>query len=251
MEKNKNNVNLGLTLPWKSKANLFTKYKLKKKWRFWRQFKKFFLGRKKKKILFHKLNWTFFQKRIVWHQLSSLYSHSIKNLIHSKNQTKVMFGARFFKMISLLELRLNILVLRMQLSTKLAEANSLIAEGNIRLNGLKCHKNTLVCVNDIVSKQLDSNPNKSGIRTERLNWRRWKWRKWRRKNKSLKKHLKQALPTPAFKKIKINLAANYIEMNYKIQAGVVIKKPILGEVLLSNKNRMLRSATLRKIYFLY
>lgn len=237
-------------LPWKSKANLFTKYKLKKKWRFWRQFKKFFLGRKKKKILFHKLNWAFFQKRIAWHQLSSLYSHSIKNLIHKKNQTKVMFGARFFKMISLLELRLNVLALRMHLSSKLSEVNSLIATGDICLNGLKCHKNTIVCVGDIVSRKIEGST-KAHVRTKRLNWRRWKWRKWRRQNKNLQKQSNYALSKPAFKKIKTNFTANYIEMNYRIQAGVVIKKPILGEVLLNNKNRMLRSALLRKVYFLY
>ena len=50
---------------------------------------------------------------------------------------------------------------------------------------------------------------------------------------------------------KQNLFVNFVEVNYKIFAGILISKPKMGEVLLVNKKFMLSLKVLRKVYLLY
>jgi hypothetical protein len=50
---------------------------------------------------------------------------------------------------------------------------------------------------------------------------------------------------------KIVLSLNYLEVNYKIQTGIIVKKPELGEILLSYSKKILSSTMLKKVYFLY
>lgn len=70
--------------------------------------------------------------------------------------------------------------------------------------------------------------------------------KWRRKNKLRVKRISIF----RFSK-KIVLSLNYLEVNYKILTGIVIKKPVLGEILLNSSKKILSSTMLKKIYFLY
>jgi len=47
------------------------------------------------------------------------------------------------------------------------------------------------------------------------------------------------------------LAINFIEVFYKIMSGIVLYKPMIGEIIILNKKRMLSIRLLKKIYFLY
>ena len=54
------------------------------------------------------------------------------------------------------------------------------------------------------------------------------------------------------KKIKFNLVLNYIEFLYNLKMGILLYKPVLGEILLINKKRMLSFCLIKnKILFLY
>jgi ribosomal protein S4 len=63
---------------------------------------------------------------------------------------KIAFGKPFFSILSSLELRLNILLIRMRFASKLLEANTLVSSRLIYVNGSLKQKNYLVRVNDIV-----------------------------------------------------------------------------------------------------
>lgn len=66
---------------------------------------------------------------------------------------KIAFGKPFFSILSFLELRLNILLIRMRFASKLLEANNLVSSQSIYVNGSLKQKNYLVRVNDIVYKK--------------------------------------------------------------------------------------------------
>jgi hypothetical protein len=80
-------------------------------------------------------------------------------------------------------------------------------------------------------------------------WRKFLWRKWRKRAKFNKLIIKR-MPLFRFSK-KIVVSLNYLEVNYKILTGIIIKKPLLGEILLGSSKKILSSTMLKKIYFLY
>jgi ribosomal protein S4 len=256
---------------------VFKKFRLKKKWRFWRNFKRFFLGQKKRK-LFSKLKWMFAQKKIIWHQLASFYGKNVKKLMYSKNQVKLAFGTRFFNVLPLLELRLNIFILRARFASKLLEANTLINSGKILVNTLPKQKRYVVRIGDTVQylstqNRLTTNtrwasikrfiksnkrkPRKSVIRRKRGRFTRKNKRffqkrlqaerkirqLWRKRKKTYRKrcrwHNKQ------------NLVMNYVEIKSAISAAILLRKPVIGEILLSKRKRMLTTKLLKRVYFLY
>lgn len=125
------------------------KWKLVKKWRFWRQFKRFFLNYKKK-IIFSRLKWFFNQKRILWHRLSDLYGKKIQKLVFRNKQAKTAFNSRFINLLFCLETRLNIFLIRIGFAKKLLEANNLIQNKYILINGFLKKSNYSVCIGDII-----------------------------------------------------------------------------------------------------
>ena len=70
--------------------------------------------------------------------------------MYSKNQVKRSFGTRFFNVLPLLELRLNIFILRARFASKLLEANSLINFGKILVNTLPKQRRYVVRIGDTV-----------------------------------------------------------------------------------------------------
>jgi len=86
-----------------------------------------------------------------------------------------MFGSRFFNSLAFLELRLNILVLRIRFASKLIESNRLIDGGLILVNGSKKTKNYIVRLMDIVKRSflVPSSPRvltlPTGLSTTKLN----------------------------------------------------------------------------------
>jgi ribosomal protein S4 len=84
--------------------------------------------------------------------MAVLYGRTIKRLNYKKKLTHLLFGVRFFNILSYLELRLDILVFRVGVSSKLRQVQSYINCGSIVVNGL--HKKTyyLVHIGDIIKK---------------------------------------------------------------------------------------------------
>lgn len=225
----------------KKKKFKFFRRKLKKKWRFWRSFKFFFLRRYQKKNFFFKLIWNFNYKRILWHQLSSIYGKKIKNLVYSRSKSKKLFNKKFIDILCCLELRLNILLLRICFSDKLIKSNQLIKKGKIKVNGFVKHQNYIVLKNDFICY---FNFSKT-LRINKRKWRRYMWKRWKRikgKNKFIRS---------IFFSLKKNYVFNFIEINYRFFLAIVLRKPLLGEIIYKNKKQLLTRKILHKIYFLY
>lgn len=188
----------------------------------------------------------------MWHYVSSLYGKQIKFLVFKKTKKKTAFGKPFFSIMVFLELRLNILLVRMRFVSKLLEANSIVSKGLVHVNGFLKKKSYLVRLNDIIRKQVVVNrsieQNKK-IRFFYKKWQKFTWRKWRKQTR-VNKLGEKRLSIFRFSK-KIVLSLNYLEINYKILSGIVLKRPALGEILLNSSKKILSSTMLKKIYFLY
>jgi ribosomal protein S4 len=130
-------------------SKIYEKKKLKKKWRFWREFKFFFLNNQKKKF-FTRSKWICNQKRIIWHQISSMYGNKIKNLAYNTNKYKLTFNSRFFNLIIFLETRLNITLLRLGFCSKLLHANKNIADQIVYVNNRWKNENYVLKIGDIL-----------------------------------------------------------------------------------------------------
>ena len=50
---------------------------------------------------------------------------------------------------------------------------------------------------------------------------------------------------------KQNTTLNYLEINYKIPAGIVLKQPFLKELIINQEPKMINNIILQKIFFLY
>lgn len=225
------------------------KTKLKKKWRFWRAFRRYFLS-KKKKTFFLKLRWSFSQRRAVSKHFLSLYGKSL-----SKFLSRVHKGSnickRFVNLIPLLELKFDILLLRTKFASTVEESRLLIQNGNALINGVKKNPNYLVKVNDVFEKAYLINSIRSVYFFSFLRrWRRYKWRIWYRLHKKkFERYRKHQYSLIGLKKK--NLIFNYLETNYRIFSGIVLRRPLIGEILLGNKNKILKRSLLKKLYFLY
>ena len=228
--------------------NSFKRWKLKKKWRFWRVFKFYFL-RRKKKFHFFKTKWLFNRKRIIWHQLSVMYGKNIKKKTFNNYKSKSLFNSQFGLILCKLELRLNILLVRTYFATKLLQANFLIEIKKIKVNGLFKHKNYVVSVGDLIyfmeNNFLWRKTVNQSLRYKRIKNLQYKWRVWRRKqkNKTNFKHI--------FFLVRKNFIFNFCEINYCFFSFIILRKPIFGEISCRNKKQLITSSLLRKIYFLY
>jgi hypothetical protein len=54
-----------------------------------------------------------------------------------------------------------------------------------------------------------------------------------------------------FRVSKSNLSINYLELSYKILTGILLRKPMFGEILLKNRKQGLSKIIFKKIYYLY
>jgi hypothetical protein len=75
------------------------------------------------------------------------------------------------------------------------------------------------------------------------------WKKWRKRTRSNREGTKRVSLYWFSKKIVLSL--NYLEINYKILTGIVIRRPLFGETIMSSSKKILSSTMLKKIYFLY
>ena len=195
----------------------------------------------------------------MWHYFSGLYGKRIKFLVFKKTRKKIAFGKPFFSLIAFLELRLNILLIRIRFVSKVLEANTLLVNRSVVVNGFFKQKSYLAKVNDIIAFnklvfKVIGGVDKKGkkLRFVTKKWRKFLWKRWRKKNKfnKVNKSVIKRISIFRFSK-KIVLSLNYLEVSYKILTCIVLKKPVLGEVLIGSSKKILSSTMLKKIYFLY
>lgn len=220
------------------------KFKLQKKWRFWRAFKKYNFSKRKKKI-FLKLKNFFFIQNIIKKQFISFYGiKRFSRMFFKKNQCLFNFDFNFFKILCFLELKLNILSFRLFNFTNILEVNKFILDGFIIVNNKNFKKNYLVVVNDIL-QQIFKKKVWYLINfkcKKKIGWRKFNWFKWK---KSKRKNF-----ISFFWCIKKHLIVNYVEFNYKVLTGIIIMYPTIGEILLLNKKRNYSKVLLSKLYLI-
>jgi len=85
-----------------------------------------------------------------------MYGKKIKNLIYTNHRTSKIFNAKFDSLLRKLELRLNILLIRINFSPKLLISNQNILNSKILVNGKKKHPNYQVRIFDVISKRIDN-----------------------------------------------------------------------------------------------
>lgn len=228
-------------------------FKLKKKWRHWRFFKRYFLSIKKIKF-YTKLQWRFNNVRILWHQLKKFYLPALKNLLFSQ---KKIGHNKFYFFLQKLELRLCVLLLRARFCYKLINAYNAIKMNFVLVNGVIMNKiHFLLVIQDLFQKRrlikrlkLDLTFKRRQLekRIIRFKWRKYRWKRarfviWKTRRLS---HFN------LYWSKKQNTTVNYLEINYKIPACIIIKQPFLKELFLSRNHKILTKAILKKVYFLY
>ena len=172
-----------------------------------------------------------------------MYGNKIKNLAYNTNKYRLTFNSRFFNLIIFLETRLNIILLRLGFCSKLLHANKNIAERIVYVNNRWKNENYIFGIGDVLSTHFFSHNFSIKKRFKNLLWRRFQWR-------NLKKKIQQNCIN-FFWVSKKNLIINYFETNYKISSAIMIRKPLIGETLINNNQKLLTLNLLKKIYFLY
>ena len=236
----------------KKKKNLFAlknkHNKLRKKWRFWRGFKQFFIH-KKKITFFKKLQWNYNEKRLIWHQFLQIYVPKLKSFIAKKK------NKHYFLLLNFLELKLAVVLLRSKFYTKLNNCYDGIKKNLISVNGnIINKKNYQLQKLDLFQKRRHINKiiNKKKTikylsRIKRLKWRKFRWKKarflfWKiRRQSNFNLYLSR----------KTTSSFNFLEINYKIPGGIIIKKPFINEIIINRQKNLLSSKILKKIFFLY
>ena len=200
---------------------------------------------KKKKSLFLRLRLFFYYQKLIKHQILKFYGKSLTKFIFTKNQTKFVSDSKFFNMLSLIELRINILVSRM-FSIRLLVVNTLMLKDNIRVFNRLRPKSYIVPVNSTIKCNYSKIKLTITNWYKVINWRWYNWRQWKEKCKRL-----GGLLSGLFWIIKHFLSVNYFETHKRIFVGVLLRKPVLGEILVGSKKLILHRAVLSKIYLVY
>lgn len=243
----------------------FKPIKKKKKWKNWRQFKKFFLF-KKKIFFFAKLKWRFNNLRILWHHLTKVYLPTIKKLTKHWKQKN---NNKFYFFLNQLETRVSTIVLRSRFCYKLVNSYNSIKLNLITINGIIINKIWfLLSILDLLQKrrtlkykpkkriqqkkskkktQIKLKDQKVELRTERFKWRRYHWNK----SRYILWKIRRISHFNMYFSRKQNTILNYLEINYKIPALILIKQPFLKELYLNKQPRILTNIILKKIYFIY
>ena len=178
-----------------------------------------------------------------------MYGKKIKQIIYVNHSSKKIFNSKFNRLLIKLELRLNILLFRINFTKKLLFVNSL--KTAFFVNGKIKHSNYQIRLNDLIY-----NTNTKGVFFSKLknclNFSFWRWRKFRNKyKKQIRFFFKFKNQQRIFFLFQQNIVFNFIEINHFIYSGILIRLPLLGEIIYKTKKRFLFSGLLQKIHYLY
>lgn len=229
------------------KQNKNVRFKLKKKWRFWRSFKKFFLKRRKKN-LFSKLRWRYTQLSNARKYFVSLYGSKFgASLLNRYSKKK----RAFFNFLPSLETKLAVLLTRLLLARSGLVAKDLIKDRLVLVNNVTKNLHYYVKPCDVITVQgNESTLLRPKYSIKVLSWRRFRWRSffWKRRKafKSIRKF--QFTSLWSFRTAR---AFNYFEVNYRIRSGILLRTPLIGEVILQVSSKVVSKSLLKKVYFMY
>lgn len=214
-----------------------------------RLFKRTFIFRKKT-TFFKRLQTYFNEARLVWRQFSKYYLKKNQRVL-IKYKTKVGHQ-RFFYFLQKLELRLSTILIRSRFFYKLSNACNAIKLGFILINGIVIKKvNYMVNVLDLFQKRrtlLSENFfNKRQQRLDRLVWRHYRWKKAR----FIFWQVRRASDLNMYHIKKESCMINYLEINYKIPAGIILRNPFFKELVWKKQPGVLKPRILQKIYFVF
>ena len=136
-------------------------------------------------------------------------------------------------------------MLRVKFVYKLLIANYLIKNKFILINNKSTKKNYIVKIGDTINLFLTVLINKK--RKKKIKWRLLK----ALRNFRIKRLKRLNWYKPLFWRSRKTLVLNFIVINYKILVAILIRKPLLGEILIKNNKKLISLQLLKKIYFLY
>jgi ribosomal protein S4 len=85
-----------------------------------------------------------------------MYGKKIKNLAYVNHKSKLTFNSKFGGVLCKLELRLNVLIIRMGFVNKLQQADFIISAGKCMINNITKHKRYSLSVGDLTSFKVAS-----------------------------------------------------------------------------------------------
>lgn len=249
------------------------KYRLLKRWRKWRVFKNLFL-KQKKKIQFQKLRSFIFVQKIIKKQYAWLYGKAINRTVFKNSQSKFVIDSFFFNTLSILEQRLGILVVRM-FYVSFLEIDTMLKSYCIIMNGKEFKSKKILVPSSSYISIIDIFSLKKKLTL--VNWFKvncWYWFNWLRFYKTISiwhqngvgclictnsSYIRKKVHQRSYYKLSIKLfwslksflSINYIEVSVKYLIGILLRKPVLGEVILNNKIKSTHSYVLSKVYLTY
>ena len=143
-----------------------------------------------------------------------------------------------------LELRLNILLVRLHFVTKLLQADILILKNKVRVNGKIKHKGYIVFVGDLITYHKNDTYSQRFKKLKRIPITI-------KRRKIKKKNLKKKRKVNMYFLLRKNFILNFMEINYYYFSAILLRNPCLGEISYRNKKQLLISTILKKIYFIY
>jgi hypothetical protein len=123
------------------------KFKLKKKWRFWREFKRYFLF--DKTHMFIKFRWLHNYKRILNHQYAEAYCVDLKSKLSHIYRKKISKG-RLFSYLLKFDYRIDILSTRIFNIKRIKWTWTLLYFGYLTINFKPVNRYYILKVNDII-----------------------------------------------------------------------------------------------------
>jgi len=166
----------------------FIKFKPLKKFRFWREYKRMFLF-KKRKFTFFKVNLLFNSKRLIKHQFKFLFGYPLNRLGYTPSSKYAFTNSNFFDYCIILESLLSILLVRIKFYSIIYNSVKNIKEKRISVNGnIIINPKYRLSPFDIIQKCRIKNVWKKRLKFKKHLWR---WYRWRQASYLLKKVYKQ------------------------------------------------------------
>lgn len=235
---------------WDFERKVRRKYKLKKKWRFWRFFKQFFLRSKKKK-LFTKIRWLFFHRVVIFRQLIARYGNLLKKKVLDLHINPLNRG--FFQLLNYLELRLNIFVTTIKLIPrifKVLEVNKVIFRKKILVNFQPKRRYYLLKVGDFIQNIAHYEISQSLKKYVTLRWRRFTWSRWRQMRWRLFRRRSCRRPAQ-FSWKKGVVCRAFTETRYRFLLALIIRYPFWGEIMVNRRRKLTSIKFFRRLFFCF
>lgn len=207
----------------------------------------------KKVTFFKKLKGYFNESKILWHCILRNYGLESKDI--NKIYVKKVGHTKFFFLLQKFETRLTTLLFRARFFHRIANAFNAIRLNLIIVNGIIItNTNFLLQPLDLFQKRRNSEFLKKNIRKNNFSRRKFrlKWRKYRWKQaRFIFWQIRRLSNFNLFLSKKKNSCLNFLEINYKIPAAVLLRFPLTSEILFNKQSKLSNINFWKKIYFVF